>query len=82
MFEGFFGGAEESDAVDLEAVLAGLSDAAGASAAPVPDLDLRLRRGRDAISEPEEAGPPGPDGSRPDEDSAEHKAPAVHDLDI
>ena len=82
MFEGFFGGAEESDAVDLEAVLAGLSDAAGASAAPVPDLDLRLRRGRDAISEPEEAGPPEPDGSRPDEDSAEHKAPVVHDLDI
>lgn len=83
MFEDFFGGSGESEAVDLEAVLARLSDAAGASAAPVHDLDLRLRPGFDANPEPDGSRPPEPDGPLPDQQDAEHqRSPAVHDLDL
>ena len=83
MFEDFFGGSGESEAVDLEAMLARLSEAAGASAAPVHDLDLRLRRGFDADPEADGARPPEPDGPPPDQEGAEHqRSPAVHDLDL
>jgi hypothetical protein len=82
-FEDFFGGAEEFDAVDFEAVLAELSDSAVVFAAPAPDLDLRLLPSHDAIPEPEEVGPVEAATSGPDEEGAEHqKAPAVHDLDL
>jgi hypothetical protein len=76
-------GSGEAEAVDLEALLAGLSDAAGAFAAPAPDLDHRPVRGGDASPEPEAACPPVPDGSGPDpEDVGHERSPAVHDLDI
>jgi len=83
MFEDFFSGFGESEAVDLETMLARLSDAAGASAAPVHDLDLRLRRGIDANPEPDGSRPPEPDGPLPDQEGAEHqRSPAIHDLDL
>jgi hypothetical protein len=76
-------GSGACEVVDLEAVLAGLPEAAGVLAAPVHDLGPRPGRGFDESPGPQVAGPPGPDAPRPDpEDTEPERSPAVHDLDI